>query len=308
MLSRIFYSKRTTVAFGVICVILPALLAAYGYFEYNRPPLMLIEDGTVRHFTVRNAHILLGMFFLLAATVPFMLVYDKRKAQARDLIPIAVMAAIGVAGRAAFAIIPIPHFRPLSAVIIIAAIAFGPEAGFITGALAAFVSNFLFGQGPWTPWQMFSWGMIAFIAGVLYNAGFFRGKAGKAYFTNKRWGRICPTGTNRGDLLEFARRVTDHAPMSLCLYGLLTGFLFGWIMNIYFLFGFVSVITWQTIVSIYISSFLFDLSHGVCTFLVLWALAAPWTRKLDRVKVKFGLVGEAKHYTLPPSTKAEGLA
>ena len=54
-----------------------------------------------------------------------------------------------------------------SAIIIITAVAFGPEAGFLTGALTAFVSNFIFGQGPWTPWQMFSWGMIGFLAGLL---------------------------------------------------------------------------------------------------------------------------------------------
>jgi len=282
------------------------MLVAYGYFEANRPPLTQLTEHAARHFLVRNAHVLLGLFFLLASTIPFVLVYDKRRPQARDLVPVAVMAAIGVAGRAAFAIVPIPHFRPLSAVIIIAAIAFGPEAGFITGSLAAFVSNFLFGQGPWTPWQMFSWGMIAFIAGLLYNAGCFRKKTGKVYFQNKWWDRLCPPDTTRGDLIAFTRKVTDHAPISLCLYGLFSGFIFGTIMNAYFLFGFVNPITWPAVLAVKASGLLFDLSHGICTFLVLWALADPWSRKLARIKVKFGLAGESKHYVLPPPSKSEG--
>ena len=306
MLSRIFYSKRTAVALGVICVILPALLASYGYFEANRPPVMQLKNGTVQDYLLVNAHVLLGLFFLLASAIPFMLVYDKRKPQARDLVPIAVMAAIGVAGRAAFAFVPLPNFKPVSAIVIIAAIAFGPESGFMTGALAAFVSNFLFGQGPWAPWQMFCWGLIGFLAGLLHNAGFFRKKTGKIYFKSKLWERVCPPGTSRGDLLEYTRQIIGHATMSLCLYGLISGFIFGWIMNIYYLFGFLRPITWQAIAALYASSFFFDLSQGVCTFLFLWVLAEPWTRKLERIKVKFGLIGKAKQYELPPSSELEG--
>ena len=115
----------------------------------------------------------------------------------------------------------------------------------------------------------------------------------------------CPEGTNRGDLLVFARRVTDRAPMRLCIYGLLTGFGYGWVMNLFFIVGYVDPINWQTVLAAYISSFFFDLSHGVCTFLVLWALAAPWTKKLVRIKTKFGLTAEKRNYVLPPAAVEE---
>ena len=301
MLSRVFYSKRTTAALGVILVVFPLLLAAYGYFESHRPATRYGVEYTFLDYVVMNSDILLGLVFLLATAVPFLLVYDKRRPQARDLMPIAVMAALCVVGRVAFVAIPLPSFKPVSAIVIITAIVFGPETGFLTGALGAFASNFLFGQGPWTPWQMFCWGMIGFIAGLLHNAGYFRKKTGKVYFTSPRWDRLCPQGTSRGDLLLYARRITDHAPMSLCVFGLLSGFGYGLIMNIYFLFGYVEIITWQVVTAIYISAFFHDLCHGVCTFLVLWALADPWTRKLERIKVKFGLVGEVKQYHMPLS-------
>ncbi|MEG0895209.1 MAG: hypothetical protein RSE93_05795, partial [Oscillospiraceae bacterium] len=105
--------------------------------------------------------------------------------------------------------------------------------------------------------------------------------------------------------LYFIRRLTNHSSMSLCLYGLFSGFLYGWVMNLFFIIGYVNPITWQTVSAAYISSFTFDFSHGLCTFLVLWTLGGPWVRKLERIKIKFGLVGESSNYVLPPSNIAE---
>ena len=195
---------------------------------------------------------LLSVIFMIVAMVPFFLRFEKRRPEARELVVIAVMAAIAALGRVAFA--PIPNFKPTSAIIIITAMAFGPEAGFLTGATAAVASNLFFGQGPWTPWQMFCWGMIGFVAGILKNAGFLKGK------------------------------------FSLSIYGLVSGFAFGWVMNLWFIIGFINPITWQAIVAAYISSFWFDFTHALSTLIFLLVLAKPWLKKLDRIKVKFGLM------------------
>ena len=88
MLSRVFYSKRTAVALGVICAVLPVLLAAYGYFNAHRPPIDHSGEYTAYDYFVMNLDILLGLLFLLASAIPFMFVYDRRRAQARDLVPI----------------------------------------------------------------------------------------------------------------------------------------------------------------------------------------------------------------------------
>lgn len=301
----LFANRRTKAAAWFLLTVLPALLVLYSWFDSHRPPVSVAGQRTAYDLLVMNLDLILGVFFLVISFLPFFLVFGK-KPQARDLVPIAVMAALGVVGRTVFAVIPLPNFKPVSAIVIMTGMVFGPETGFLTGALTGFVSNFIFGQGPWTPWQMFSWGMIGFAAGLLEYAGFFRKKGTKRYFTSRFWELLCPEETARGDLLGFARSITGHASMRLCLFGLATGFFYGWFMNLYYLFGYIDPVTWPAVTAVYASSFFFDLSHGVCTFLVLWALAEPWTKKLNRVKVKFGLVGEERHYVMPQDLADRG--
>ena len=135
--------------------------------------------------TAIPAVIFFGIFFLndrsdyfiflciiILSMLPFFLVFENRRPQAREVVVIAVMAALAVAGRAAFFMLP--QFKPTAAIVIIAGVGLGAEAGFLTGALAGFVSNFFFGQGPWTPWQMFAFGIVGFLGGLI-----FRRKRGK---------------------------------------------------------------------------------------------------------------------------------
>jgi len=98
------------------------------------------------------------------ACVPFFMSFEKGKANAKTLIMIAVITALSVVGRIIFS--PIPGFKPVTAIVLLAGVYFGSEAGFVTGALTAVISNFYFGQGPWTSFQMFVWGFIGFLAGL----------------------------------------------------------------------------------------------------------------------------------------------
>lgn len=199
---------------------------------------------------------LLSIVLIILAMIPFFLSFERRRPEARELVVIAVLAGIAALGRVAFA--PIPHFKPTSAVVIITAMVFGPEAGFLTGAVAAITSNLFFGQGPWTPWQMFCWGMIGFVAGMLRNAGWLKSKLG------------------------------------LAIFGFMTGFGFGWVMNIWYIIGFIEPITYQAIIAAYISSFWFDFTHALSTLIFLVVLAKPWIKKLERIKTKFGLLDSSK--------------
>lgn len=158
-LRDVFVSPGTRKAALVITVVLPVLLGAYAWFMNVRPPLHVKSEWTFRDTLIQNSDLFLSFVFLIVSALPFYLVFDKKKqVKPRELTPIALMAALCVVGRAAFSIVPFPNFKPVSAIIIITALAFGPEAGYLTGALAAILSNFLFGQGPWTPWQMFCLG------------------------------------------------------------------------------------------------------------------------------------------------------
>ena len=110
-----------------------------------------------------------SLLLIVYAMLPFFVRFEHKKPQARELVTIAVMSAVAVASRAAF--IMVPFFKPLTGIVMITGMALGPEAGFLTGAISGFVSNFIFGQGPWTPWQMFAFGVAGFLAGVLAKRG-----------------------------------------------------------------------------------------------------------------------------------------
>ena len=123
-------------------------------------------------YLTKQQYGLVSMMVLLECMLPFFLVFEGRKPQARELVVIAVLCAISVAGRAAFFMLP--EFKPVMAMTIISGVALGGESGFLVGALSMLVSNIFFSQGPWTPWQMFSMGLIGFLAGVLFRKGLLR--------------------------------------------------------------------------------------------------------------------------------------
>lgn len=133
-------SRRTLLAALLILIVIPATILL-GIFVLND-----------------RKYYFISLLIVIYTMIPFAMVFENRKPQARELIVIAVLAAIAVAGRAAFFMLP--QFKPVVAIVIIAGVSLGAEAGFLVGAVAGFVSNFFFGQGPWTPWQMFCFGII----------------------------------------------------------------------------------------------------------------------------------------------------
>ena len=196
----------------------------------------------------------ISLLIILETMIPFCMVFESRKPKARELIVISVLCAIAVAGRAAFFMLP--QFKPVVALVIIAGVAFGGETGFLVGAVTGFVSNFFFGQGPWTPWQMFAFGIIGFIAGILLKKGFLR-----------------------------------KTKASLCIFGFLATFIiYGGIMNPSSVIMWQSKITWDMIKSAYIMGIPFDLIHALGTAFFLWFISEPMIDKLERIKVKYGLV------------------
>ena len=96
----------------------------------------------------------------------FMWSFEKRKPKTREVVVLAVMTGIATLGRVMFFMLP--QFKPCVAIIIITGIMLGKQSGFLCGALTAFVSDFFFGQGPWTPWQMFAFGIIGFISAIVF--------------------------------------------------------------------------------------------------------------------------------------------
>ena len=106
-----------------------------------------------------------ALIVAVISIIPFVLQFEHNETDLEKLIIIAVMTAISTLGRIAFE--ALPHFKPVTAVVIVTGIYLGKEAGFMCGAFSALISNFSFGQGPWTPFQMFGWGIIGLLAALL---------------------------------------------------------------------------------------------------------------------------------------------
>jgi energy-coupling factor transport system ATP-binding protein len=196
----------------------------------------------------------ISMLIILQAMIPFALIFESRKPQARELVIIAVLCAIAVAGRAAFFMLP--SFKPVLALVIIAGVAFGGEAGFLVGAMTGFVSNFFFGQGPWTPWQMFALGLIGFLAGVLFRKGLLR-----------------------------------HGRIPLSVFGAVTAVaVYGGIMNPASVLITQPGPTREMLILAYLHGLPFDLVHAAATVMFMLLISQPMLEKLSRIKSKYALM------------------
>lgn len=196
----------------------------------------------------------ISLLIILETMLPFCLVFESRKPKARELIIISVLCALASVSRAAFFMLP--EFKPVVCLVIIAGVAFGGETGFLVGAVSGFVSNFFFGQGPWTPWQMFALGVIGFLAGILFKKGFLR---------------------------------KTRTP--LCIFGFLATFvIYGGIMNPASIIMVQNKITWEMVAIACAKGVPFDLIHAAGTVFFLWFLSEPMLEKLERMKAKYGLI------------------
>jgi len=107
----------------------------------------------------------LGAFAMLAAgLLAGFAWYERTRPDARIVALVGTLAAFAALGRIAFA--AVPNVKPTTDIVLISGYALGGAPGYVVGAVAALTSNFFFGQGPWTPWQMAGWGVTG-IAGAL---------------------------------------------------------------------------------------------------------------------------------------------
>ena len=195
-----------------------------------------------------------SLVIIVCAMMPFFISFENRKPQAREIVIIAVLVAIGVAGRAAFFMVP--NFKPVMAIVIITGVCFGAQSGFLTGTMTAFVSNFFFGQGVHTPWQMFGFGIVGFLAGLLFSNSRFK--------------------DNR---------------LVLCAFGGVATFvLYGAIVDISTVVAYTAEFSFGAYLSVLASGALFNAIHAAATVIFLYLFARPMMEKLDRVKIKHGLI------------------
>lgn len=180
---------------------------------------------------------LLGVGLVLAS-------FEASRPALRQLMPTVVLAAVAATGRVLFA--AVPDVKPVSAVAIVAGACLGRRSGFAVGALAALASNAFFGQGPWTPWQMYAWGLVGYLGGALSDAGLLR-----------------------------TRRAA-------CALGLASGPLYGLVLNSWHVVGYVSPLTVPGALAAFAAALPLDVVHGVATAGFLALIWEPWRTRIGR--------------------------
>lgn len=203
-------------------------------------------------FSDSASYYLAAAIILVLSLLPFFLVYEKSAPSAGEIALVSALTALAVASRAVFYLIP--QFKPIGAVVIVSAVCLGARRGYIIGALSAFISNFIFGQGVWTPFQMVALGLVGFVSGLIF----------KKVKTN-RW------------LLALVGFILTFA-----LYGLVT--------DLCSVLTMLSEYTVSGIIAVYAAGAPFSAVFGGATALFLFLFGQEFIKKINRVINKYGIL------------------
>ncbi len=211
-----------------------------------------------------NAGVASTLIAVMALLV--MILWSRQSLAAVKLLSMmAALIALAALGRIPFA--ALPGVQPSSFLIIVSGLVFGPQAGFLTGAMTALVSNFFLGQGPWTPWQMLGWGLMGMsAAGLMHMKG-------------------------------------PRLPVVLALLAGVWGYLFGWIQNIGFVTVFITPATFKAYLASCAVSFTFDSIHAATNFLLCLFLSSPVIKILQSFRRRL----EIDYLSSPPDSGASDM-
>ncbi len=266
-------------------------------------------------------YMLASILMLAMVMAPFFMIFEKRKPRARELVLLVTMSAIIIVAQITFSIV-----MPLqigTALVIISGISLGPEAGFLIGALTRLVCNFYMGQGPWTVWQMFCWGILGFLAGIFFSrTGEELGRNGRLGIIMRPiiaiicawilgyvsyiifpgqddtfWGwRVYVFGLIGlvvGVVFQKRKLPQDNLIMAAVTF-MITFIVYGGIMNISALVTSSSMpggteISLEGMKIIYITGLPYDVFHAASAALCVFAFGNNIVQKLERIKIKYGI-------------------
>ncbi len=211
-------------------------------------PLILIPAVAVSGVLLfdEQKHIFVSLMVAFLSLILFITGFEKKVTGTRRMVLVAVMTALSVLGRF------IPFFKPITAITVITATYLGGEAGFLVGSLSALLSNFYFGQGPFTAFQMLAWGLIGLIAGLM------------------------------AEKLKKSRAF-------LLAYGVLSGILFSLIMDVWTVLWYSAGFDIDLYIASVINAIPHTILYAVSNFIFLYLLAKPFGEKLTRIKIKYGV-------------------
>lgn len=186
--------------------------------------VLMAAGVTGKHLLMSQGWGLLSAEIILLALAVFYWGFENTEVSAKFIAVVAVLGTVAGLGRIPFA--ALPDVQPTTFMVIISGFVLGPQAGFLIGSTAALTSGFFLGQGPWTPWQMVAWGLAGAFGGIL-------------------------------------KRIFPELRKGLIVVNFVWGYVFGWIMNIWFWMTFISPLNWRSFVSTCVASFGFDTFHAI---------------------------------------------
>ena len=295
--------KRLALTAVLIFLVIPALIALTVFLGSKR------------------LYMPLSLLILVMIMAPFFMIFERRKPRAREVVLIAMMSALTVASHTFFHIaFPV---QIGTAMVIISGISLGPEAGFLIGAMSRFVCNFYMGQGAWTPWQMFCWGLLGFLAGLAFNRELSEDDGISnfkkiitpllcvifselvAYISFLLWqgsdetffgwrvylfgiiGLILAVAFQKGKLKA------DNITMAVFTF-VVTFVIYGGIMN--FAAMCLSMnepgslgIGVKALKALYVSGVGYDFYHALTAAICVFVIGTPMVNKLERIKIKYGI-------------------
>ena len=210
-------------------------------------PILVIPAAVLVGSTILDGrHSLLLSFGVAALSLLLFLAgFEKKPEGSRRMVITSVLTALSVVGRV------IPFFKPVTAITVISGVWRGREAGFLVGSLSALLSNFLFGQGPWTPFQMLAWGLIGWMAGLL-----------SRFLKKRRW---------------------------ILLYGVASGIGYSLVMDVWSVLWYSGSLNGSLYLTAVMTALPHTLLYAVSNFIFLWFLETPCGEKLARIKTKYGI-------------------
>ena len=295
--------KRLALTAVLIFLVIPALIALTVFLGSKR------------------LYMPLSLLILVMIMAPFFMIFERRKPRAREVVLIAMMSALTVASHTFFHIaFPV---QIGTAMVIISGISLGPEAGFLIGAMSRFVCNFYMGQGAWTPWQMFCWGLLGFLAGLAFNREISKQNSISnfkkvmapvlcvifselvAYISFLVWPGNDKTffgwrvylfgiiGLLLAVIFQKGKLKADNITMAIFTF-VVTFVIYGGIMN--FAAMCLSMnepgslgIGVKALKALYVSGVGYDFYHALTAAICVFVIGNPMVNKLERIKIKYGI-------------------
>ena len=211
-------------------------------------PFVLIPMAAIGGTVIfdEKKHIFISLFIAILTVILFIAGFEKKQIGTRRMVIVSVMIALSIVGRM------IPFFKPVTALTIITAVYLGGEAGFMVGAFSALLSNFYFGQGPWTPFQMLAWGFLGLLAG-------------------------------------FLAKPLKRSKIFLLIFGVFSGIIFSMVMDLWTILWYHDGWNMTLYVSAMITAIPHTVLYSISNFLFLFFLSKPFGDKLQRIKIKYGI-------------------